>query len=211
MVESENKWREAVSLFCQLLEAAFNTPANDSRAQCGQYIVALGHVASFCTSMGGDKLISQRFFRLAIALFDIQYGLKPKLLEGGVRATGRLPDPSDDWHLRCYAALILELLVQPETSEEDAAKQIVKSCPNIKNITRTGHDPKTSLVYWRNALKELTTNEVRNKFAIESFKDNLKFLNDFLPNSSMRMEMATRLMKSLDEQAGALRSAGLEQ
>ena len=146
MEKSENEWQEAVSLFCRLLADAFRPPAKTSREARGQYIGALRCVAAFCTSMGGDKLISQHFHRLATALFDIQYGLKPKLLEGGGRATGRLADPSDDWHLRCSAALILELLVQLGTSEEDAAEQIVKSCPNIKSITRPGHDPKTACV-----------------------------------------------------------------
>jgi hypothetical protein len=112
-----------------------------------------------------------------------------------------LADPSDDWHLRSYAALILELLVTSGTSEENAAEQIVKSCPNIKYITRRGKNLKTSLVYWRNALKGSTESTVQNEFALETFTDNLKFINDFLPDSSTRIAMATRLMESLDEQA----------
>ena len=75
MENSENNYREAVSLFCQLLKDAFSTPAKNSREARGQYIIALRHVASFCISMGGDNdLISQRFHRLALALFDVQFG-----------------------------------------------------------------------------------------------------------------------------------------
>jgi hypothetical protein len=179
MEKSANEWREAVSLFCHLLEGIFCTPTKDSRAARGQYIQALQCVASFCTSMGGDKIISQRFFRLAVALFDIQYGLKPELLEGGMRSQGRLADPSDVWHLRCHAALILELLVQTGMSEDEAAEQIVKSCPSIKNVTRTGRDPKKSIVYWRKILTEETEQAeeaVQNEFARETFQDALKFL-----------------------------------
>ena len=85
----------------------------------GGSLIALRHVASFCISMGDDNdLISQRFHRLALALFDVQFGSKPELFKGGAASEGRLADPSDVWHMRCRAALILELLVQTEMSEE---------------------------------------------------------------------------------------------
>jgi hypothetical protein len=93
MEKSENGWQEAVSLFCQLLADAFRPPAKNVREARGQYIGALRCVAAFCTSMGGDKLISQQFHQLATALFDIQYGLEPKLLERGKR-------PGVDWLTR---------------------------------------------------------------------------------------------------------------
>ena len=201
MENSENNYREAVSLFCQLLKDAFSTPAKNSREARGQYIIALRHVASFCISMGDDNdLISQRFHRLALALFDVQFGSKPELFKGGAASEGRLADPSDVWHMRCRAALILELLVQTEMSEDDAAELIVKSCPNLKNATRESRDTKTSLIYWR---KALTENKVQNPFAVESFADGVNFLNDLdLPSNQSKRDMATTLMKALDEQAG---------
>ena len=204
---SEHECREALNLLFQLLRMAFDRRTETVRDSRGQYIIALHDLAMFLkmVSVGKDKDIAQRFIQLALALFDIQRGTQPELLRINVSLHGRPVDPTDVWMVRSHAAAALECLVRSGMSEPDAAKLIVKNCPEISKAVRPGRNDVDSLLYWRKALNEKSP---KNDIAIDIFHEALEVLDRLAPGRSpsdlkaIGMHMTTQLARISAELMG---------
>jgi hypothetical protein len=152
-----------------------------------RYVVALTAVAEFLDPFGAGHQLSRWFADLASAIQDLNKGVTRPLLKAPTKR-GNPNVSSNDWRVRAFIALVVEVKMRAaRLTREAAAKWICKECPEIKRlVTRQTSKPVwQSVCFWRDQFAEerVSNHEATAVFqaGISNLKNsNLKQLDDFV-------------------------------
>jgi hypothetical protein len=167
---------EALATLGKELDLAFlDSPERispeDERAR---YTYALREVAKFLKKCGGTH--ERQFWRLALALNDLNYGRQVPFLKPEATGGANPGDNTGLWCARGNVSLGIYALVQAKLSRKQAAQRAVHDFPTLCKLTRSEREKLTSLEtkilgWYDEFLKERNKSRINNDIARTLFEN----------------------------------------
>jgi hypothetical protein len=122
-----------------------NSP-EDERAR---YIFALTEVSKFLHAATASRIPSKRFYDLAVALADLEFGRTDPLLKPSTPGTSA--SPTRIWCARARVAVVIHAFISAGHTREEAAKKVAGIFPEIDSLAAFERKNSSS-PDWRKAL-----------------------------------------------------------
>jgi hypothetical protein len=133
------------------LELAFssNPERNSPEDDRVRYIFALTTISKFLDGATTSHILPKRFYDLAVALADLEFGRTDPLLKAA--SAGTSASPTRIWCARARVAVVMHAYISAGWKRENAAKNVAGAFPEIDSLAAFERQSSSSPP-WKKAL-----------------------------------------------------------
>jgi hypothetical protein len=177
------------------LALAFDSPSDNpsSKYERARYAHALKAISTFLKEVGIASY-QMRFYRLALALDDLNHGSVDPLLEPVKTGSAKNRNVSWVWCARAHVSVGILALLRAGLSRKNAAQRAARKFPEIKELVgrTTPSSTTTKILSWYDDFNKGDRSKIKNRQALAMFASGKQEI-DKLPKDADLYNAAHRM------------------